>query len=145
MLRHTVVCNGKTIKLQMLPSAVVNTKTQLLIGAGVLVNPVVFLKEVNETGSQSRAFVDYHCAIIEGKHIAKDKEGHLKEKIGTTGTGTGPANSDRVMRIGKIASQEQLLEKYLEDVTTHVNDSLDRQEFVIVEGTRGDITLSLLR
>ncbi len=136
---HTVVCNGKTIKLRMLPSAVVNVKTRLLIGAGVLVDPTVFLKEVNETGSQSRAFVDHNCAIIEEKHITKDNEGHLKEKIGTTGTGTGPANSDRVMRIGKIASQERLLEKYLEDVTTSVNDSLDRQEFVIVEGTQGTL------
>jgi len=125
--------------LRMLPSAVVNAKTRLLIGAGVLVDPVVFLKEVNETGSQSRAFVDFNCAIIEQKHIAKDNEGHLKEKIGTTGTGTGPANSDRVMRIGKIASQELLLEKYLEDVTTSVNDSLDRKEFVIVEGTQGTL------
>ncbi|HVB12202.1 MAG TPA: adenylosuccinate synthetase, partial [Nitrososphaerales archaeon] len=128
---HTVVCNGKTIKLRMLPSAVVNKKTRLLIGAGVLVDPRVFLKEIKETGSQSRTRVDRNCAVIEKKHIARDNEGHLKKKIGTTGTGTGPANSDRVMRIGKIASQEPSLKKYLEDVATSVNDSLDRDEFVI--------------
>ena len=136
---HTVVCNGKTIKLRMLPSAVVNKKTRLLIGAGVLVDPRVFLKEIEETGSQSRARVDRNCAVIEKKHIARDNEGHLKKKIGTTGTGTGPANSDRVMRIGKIASQEPCLKKYLEDVATSVNDSLDRGEFVIVEGTQGTL------
>ena len=136
---HTVVCNGKTIKLRMLPSAVVNKKTRLLIGAGVLVDPHVFLREIKETGSQSRARVDRNCAVIEKKHIARDNEGYLKRKIGTTGTGTGPANSDRVMRIGKIASHEPSLKKYLEDVATSVNDSLDRGEFVIVEGTQGTL------
>ena len=136
---HTVVCNGKTIKLRMLPSAVVNRKTKLLIGAGVLVDPLVFLKEIKDTGTASRSRIDYNCAIIEKKHIALDKAGYLKKKIGTTGTGTGPANSDRVMRIGRIASQEPTLKAYVEDVTSAVNSSLDRNEFVIVEGTQGTL------
>lgn len=136
---HTVVCNGKTIKLRMLPSAVVSKRTKLLIGAGVLVDPRVFLKEVKETGTASRVGIDYNCAIIEKKHIAMDKVGHLKEKIGTTGTGTGPANSDRAMRIGRLASNEPSLESFVEDVTGEVNSSLDRKEFVIVEGTQGTL------
>lgn len=136
---HTVVSNGRTIKLRMLPSAVMNESTQLMLGAGVLVDTHVLLKEINETGSHERTFVDHNCAIIEEKHIAKDNEGHLKDKIGTTGTGTGPANSDRVMRMGKIASQDPMLEKYLTDVSTAINDALDRREFVIVEGTQGTL------
>ncbi len=136
---HTVVHDGKTIKLRMLPSAVPNEKTRLLIGAGVLVDPHVFLTEVKETGSGRRSRVDSNCAVIEKKHIAKDNEGYLKKKIGTTGTGTGPANSDRVMRMGKVASQEPLLKNYLEDVSATVNDSLDRKQLVIVEGTQGTL------
>ncbi|MGI0091025.1 MAG: adenylosuccinate synthetase, partial [Nitrososphaerales archaeon] len=61
---HTVIAKGKTLKLRMLPSAVVNEKTQLLIGAGVLVDPEVFLREVRETKSQTRARVDKNCAVI---------------------------------------------------------------------------------
>lgn len=134
---HTVVCNGTTLKLRMLPSAVVNRKTQLLIGAGVLVDPIVFLKEIKDTDSASRTKVDKNCAVIEGKHIAQDNEGHLKDKIGTTGTGTGPANSDRVLRKGTIASGEPMLKWYVDDVSTLVNDALDKGEFVLVEGTQG--------
>ncbi|MDG7001462.1 MAG: adenylosuccinate synthetase [Nitrososphaerota archaeon] len=136
---HTVVCNGKTIKLRMLPSAVVNRRTRLMIGAGVLVDPRVLLKEMKETGTSSRTRVDYNCAVIEKRHITLDKEGHLKNKIGTTGTGTGPANSDRVMRLGRIASQEPSLKPFVEDVTGAVNSSLDRDELVIVEGTQGTL------
>lgn len=136
---HTVVCNGKTIKLRMLPSAVVNKKTKLLLGAGVLVDPRVFLKEIEATKTVSRARVDGNCAIIERRHIASDKVGHLKTKIGTTGTGTGPANSDRVMRKGRIALQEPVLKAYVEDVTGIVNSSLDNKKFVLVEGTQGTL------
>ena len=136
---HTVVYDGRTIKLRMLPSAIVNRRTRLLIGAGVLVDPRVLLKEIGDAGAESRTGVDRNCAIIEEKHIALDRVGHLKKKIGTTCTGTGPANSERVLRIGKIASQEPSLRKYVEDVSSSVNDALDRKESVLVEGTQGTL------
>ncbi|MDA4111834.1 MAG: adenylosuccinate synthetase [Thaumarchaeota archaeon] len=136
---HTIEYNGKTLKLRMLPSAVVNESTRLLIGAGVLVDPVVFFREVEQLGCQARAKVDRNCAIIESKHITLDKEGHLKDTIGTTGTGTGPANSDRVMRVGRIAAQEESLSNYLEDVALSLNSALDRGETVLVEGTQGTL------
>ncbi|MDG7000837.1 MAG: adenylosuccinate synthetase [Nitrososphaerota archaeon] len=136
---HTVVSNGKTLKLRMIPSAVVNDKTMLMIGAGVLIDPEIFLKEVVETNSEQRTKIDFNCAVIEKRHIEADKQGHLKDKIGTTGTGTGPANSDRVMRIGKIVSQVSSLEKYLADVTSSVNEALDDGETVLVEGTQGTL------
>lgn len=136
---HTVVCNGKTLKLRMLPSAVVNEKTSLMIGAGVLVDPEILIREMTETGAKDRTKVDYNCAIIERRHIEADKQGYLKDKIGTTGTGTGPANSDRVLRIGKIASQEDSLRQYLADVTSSVNNALDEEKMVLVEGTQGTL------
>ncbi len=136
---HTIEHQGKTIKLRMLPSAVVNEKTRLLIGAGVLVDPNVFLKEVEQTASRSRAKVDRNCAIIESKHISIDKEGYLKDTIGTTGTGTGPANADRVLRKGRTALQEPSISDYLEDVAGSVNEALDRHEEVLIEGTQGTL------
>lgn len=134
---HTVVKDRKTLKLRMLPCAVVNEGTKLMIGAGVLVDPQVLLKEIAETGSQNRVTVDVNCAIIEQRHIEADRSGYLKEKIGTTGTGTGPANSDRVLRFGKLARDEELLSDYIGDVSLEVNASLDRKEFVLLEGTQG--------
>lgn len=136
---HTVEYRHNTLKLRMLPSAVVNETTQLMIGAGVLIDPSILLEEVSKTNSESRVRIDKNCAVIERRHIDHDKEGYLKDKIGTTGTGTGPANSDRVLRIAKIASQDAMLKDYIDDVSDSVNNALDNGEQVLVEGTQGTL------
>jgi adenylosuccinate synthase len=134
---HTIVSNGKTLKLRMLPCAVVNNTTKLMIGAGVLIDSRVLLKEMCETNSQNRTLVDKNCAIIEEKHIEADRSGHLKDKIGSTGTGTGPANSDRVLRLSKIAQEDTDLTPFLGDVSLEANKALDDGKLVLLEGTQG--------
>jgi adenylosuccinate synthase len=136
---HTVVVKGKTLKLRMLPSAVVNDKIELMIGAGVLVDPRILLKEIGETRSENRTLIDSKSAIIETRHIELDKQGHLKEKIGTTGTGTGPANADRIMRSGRLARDVPEISKYVADVSEKVNAALDQRDDVLVEGTQGTL------
>ena len=85
-------------KYGMLPSAVLNKSTRLLIGAGVLVNPQILLSEIESFNSINRTFIDAQCGIIEKGHLELDStEDHLKSKIGTTGSGTGPANADRII------------------------------------------------
>jgi len=134
---HTVVKDGVKYKLRMVPCGFVNERTLQLIGPGVVVDPEVFLKEVEETGIEGRIGLDPQCAIIEPKHIQQDRMGHLKEKIGTTGTGTGPCNADRAMRTAKMAREIPTLKPYMRDVPQLVNDALDRGENVILEGTQG--------
>ncbi|ADC64562.1 adenylosuccinate synthetase [Ferroglobus placidus DSM 10642] len=135
---HTVEYKGKKYGVRMLPSGFVYEEARLLIGAGVLVNPEVFLKEVEMLNAANRAGVDYRCAIIERKHIEADtKSDHLRGKIGTTGTGCGPANADRVMRVAKQAKDVPELKPFLTDVPLEVNEAIDKGEFVLVEGTQG--------
>ncbi|HEY4672543.1 MAG TPA: adenylosuccinate synthetase [Nitrososphaerales archaeon] len=133
---HTVIHQGKTYKLRMLPSAIVS-RAKLMVGAGVLVNPDVLLDEAKMYDVKSRVLVDYGASIIEEKHLDADRVGHLKEKIGTTGTGTGPANSDRVLRVAKIARDEPKLKGLVGDVAEHVNGVVDAGKNLIVEGTQG--------
>lgn len=134
---HTVVKEGVKYKLRMVPCGFVNPKALQLIGAGVVVNPEVFLREVEETGIRNRVGLDPQCAIIESKHIEQDNKGHLKEKIGTTGTGTGPCNADRALRVVRVAREIPELKPYLMDVPVLVNDALDRGDNVVLEGTQG--------
>ncbi|HEY3094727.1 MAG TPA: adenylosuccinate synthetase [Nitrososphaera sp.] len=135
---HTFTFEGKEYKVRMLPSAALNPTTRLLIGAGVLVNPQVLLKEVAMFKADDRTFVDAQCGIIEQAHIDRDKgEQHLKSKVGTTGTGTGPANADRALRTLKLAKDVPELSLYIEDVSNSVNYALDSNENVLVEGTQG--------
>jgi adenylosuccinate synthase len=134
---HTVVKDGVTYKLRMVPCGFVNPDTRLLIGPGVVVNPEVVLKEVEELGIHGRFGIDPQCAIIEPKHIEADRRGHLKEKIGTTGTGTGPCNADRALRVAKMAKEIPEFEGFISDVPAELNDALDSGANVILEGTQG--------
>ncbi|NIQ05304.1 MAG: adenylosuccinate synthetase, partial [Candidatus Korarchaeota archaeon] len=74
---------------------------------------------------------------IEQEHLQRDSKGELKEKIGSTGSGTGPANADRAMRILKLAKDIDSLSGLLADVSTELNTALDNNERVLVEGTQG--------
>ena len=135
---HTFVDEGKMYKVRMLPSAALNRSTRLLIGPGVLINPEILLKEIETFNASDRTFVDTQCGIIDQKHIEKDNlEDHLKGFIGTTGSGTGPANADRAFRLLKLAREIDVLSLYLEDVSSSVNFALDNKENVIAEGTQG--------
>ncbi len=134
---HTIEHNGKKYKVRMLPSAFLNPNTRLLVGPGVVLGLDVLLKEISEFGTQDRSFIDYQCGIIEDSHRAADSQGRLKESIGSTGTGTGPANADRAMRTLKLAKEIDSLALYLDDIPNAVNFALERKEQVLVEGTQG--------
>jgi adenylosuccinate synthase len=134
---HTFVLDGKSYKVRMLPSAVLNTSTRLLVGPGVLINPQILLEEVHNFDAGDRVSIDRQCGIITKDHIEKDNADYPKTRLGTTGTGTGPANSERALRTLRIASEVPELSEYLEDVSNAINYALDKKEKVIIEGTQG--------
>lgn len=134
---HTVKDGDKTYKIRMLPSGFLNKNSKVMIGPGVVINPEVLLKEINDFDVSNRAFVDRNCGIIEQTHLTEDSKGRLKETIGSTGSGTGPANAARAMRTLKLAKDFESLSSYLEDVPSAVNAAIDSNENVLVEGTQG--------
>jgi len=134
---HTVKDGDRTYKIRMLPSGFLNKKSKVMIGPGVVINPDVLLQEINDFDVSNRAFVDRNCGVIEQTHLIEDSKGRLKDTIGSTGSGTGPANAERAMRTLKLAKDFESLSSYLEDVPTAVNNALDSNENVLVEGTQG--------
>ncbi|ODS38378.1 MAG: adenylosuccinate synthetase [Candidatus Altiarchaeales archaeon WOR_SM1_79] len=137
---HTVIARGERHGIRQIPSGFPNENARLLIGAGVLVDPDVLLNEVKELKKFNVDFrigVDYRCTIIEEHHKKRDSEEYLKKKIMTTGTGCGPANEDRVKRIAKRAENIPILKKYLADVPKEINDAINSDKNVLVEGTQG--------
>ena len=121
----------------MLPSGFLNKNAKVMIGPGVVINPDVLKKEIKDFDASGRSFIDKHCGIIEESHLARDSKGELKEKIGSTGSGTGPANSDRAMRVLKLAKDFDSLSSLIVDVPEEINSALDANEDVLVEGTQG--------
>jgi len=134
---HTVVYGGKEYKVRMLPSAFVYEKCRLLIGPGVLVNPEILFQEMRSIKVENIVGVDPQCAIIEPRHIEADKAGHLAQEIRTTGSGTGPCNAERALRLVKLARDWPDLQKFLTDVPLEVNTAIDDGKEVLIEGTQG--------
>src|SRR5947209_7072196 len=134
---HTFCYEGKTYKVRMLPSAALNSTTQLLVGAGVLVDPDILLNEIKTFGVFDRTLIDSQCGVIEKEHIERDIAGfHLKNEIGTTGTGTGPANADRAMRVLKLAKEIPKLTRYIGDVSNTVNSGLEKKDKITSDAAK---------
>lgn len=135
---HTVRWKGKEFGLREISCGFVHEEARILIGPGVLVNPEVTLKEIEETGIGDRVGIDPMCAIIEQKHIDEDRSSkHLEDEIGTTGTGCGPANSERANRSIKLAREVEELEEFITNVPKEMNEAIDRDENVMIEGSQG--------
>jgi adenylosuccinate synthase len=134
---HTVWMEGKKYALHMVPAAFLNEKCRLLIGAGANVHVARFLEEVELTKVKDRMGVDQNASIIEKKHSVQDKtSAHLKG-IGTTGWGVGPALEERVRRTAKLAKDIPDLQPFLADVATEINEGIDSDKKVLLEGTQG--------
>ena len=134
---HTISDGKKVYKVRMLPSGFLNKNSKVMIGPGVVINPEVLSKEIHDFDVSGRSFVDRHCGIIEQDHLTRDSKGELKEKIGSTGSGTGPANADRAMRVLKMAKDVDSLAPLIVDVPAEINTALSSNENVLVEGTQG--------
>ena len=134
---HTIRDGDKVYKVRMLPSGFLNKDAKVMIGPGVVINPDILKKEIQDFNVSGRSFIDKHCGIIEETHLTRDSKGELKEKIGSTGSGTGPANADRAMRVLKLAKDIDSLSSLVIDVPQAINSALSANENILVEGTQG--------
>lgn len=136
---HTIVFDGKTYGIRQVPSAVLDVPAaKLVIGAGVVVDPEVFAKEVDLLKlDPTRVVVDRNCGVITPECRERERaNAHLMKTVGSTGSGTGAATSDRVMRCGIIARDCDALQPYVGKVSTIIHDCVNRGETVVVEGTQ---------
>ncbi len=101
---HTIVVDGKTHALHLIPSGILNPKAINIIGNGVVVSPEALIKEMKQFDNLlGRLFVSESAHMILTFHTLIDqaKEKLRGEKaIGTTGRGIGPAYSEKIARAG---------------------------------------------
>ena len=130
---HTLVIDGVTYKLRLLPSGIVRKNKISIIGNGVVVDPWALLEEIQEIKSKG-VVVDVDNFMIsesanlilpfhrEMDEIREDAAG--KGKIGTTRRGIGPAYEDKVgrrsIRVMDLRSEKNL-DQRLETVLIHHN------------------------
>ena len=129
---HTVIINGKKFVLQLVPCGVLRPGCRSVIGNGVVLDPIAFLKEagaLREAGVQ----IDGHLFVSNRAHVilpyhrmielaAENAPGRVK--IGTTSRGIGPAYEDKMGRRGlRVADllDLQLLKKHIENAVREKN------------------------
>ena len=105
---HTVIINGKKFILQLVPCGVLRPGCRGVIGNGVVLDPMAFLKETGRLRDlgidvDSRLFVSNRAQVILPYHrmielAAESAPG--RKKIGTTSRGIGPAYEDKMARNG---------------------------------------------
>jgi adenylosuccinate synthase len=106
---HTLVVDGEKSIFHVIPSGILCTDTRCLIGNGVVVDPEVFLEEIQGLFDKGIAVNPKRIGISERAHlimlyhkaidIAREKAKGAS-KIGTTGRGIGPCYEDKVARVG---------------------------------------------
>jgi adenylosuccinate synthase len=104
---HTIVANGETFALQLLPSGILYDHITPIIGNGVVVDPGVLLAEMDKL---TRAGIDCSRLKVSGNaHLIMPYHQELdalterflgKNKLGTTKRGIGPAYADKASRVG---------------------------------------------
>jgi adenylosuccinate synthase len=116
---HTLVVDGQTYKLHLIPSGVLQGKVGI-IGNGCVVDATVLVKEITDLrargvhpdlrlSDRAHLILPYHQAIDAAEEAAKGKH-----KVGTTGRGIGPCYADKASRSG-VQAGDLLHPKRLEE------------------------------
>jgi len=129
---HTVIINGKRFVLQLVPCGVLREGCRSVIGNGVVLDPIAFLKEVSalrEAGVKvdGNLFVSNRAHVILPYHrmielASENAPGRVK--IGTTSRGIGPAYEDKAGRRGLRVIDLldlELLRKHIENACREKN------------------------
>jgi adenylosuccinate synthase len=104
---HTVVVQGQTFKLHLIPSGILYPETDCIIGCGTVIDPKVLIEELDRLvelnvptnklliSQTAHVTMPYHRAIDVASEAARGIH-----KIGTTGRGIGPTYADKSDRMG---------------------------------------------
>ena len=130
---HTLVIDGVTYKLALLPSGIVRPGKLSIIGNGVVIDPKAFLEEVERLNQQGVSVtpdnlrIAANACLILGLHRDLDalrEEAAGRGQIGTTRRGIGPAYEDKVarraIRLADLDDRDTLDEK-VERLLVHHN------------------------
>ena len=105
---HTVVVDGKTYKLSLVPTGILRPGIACVIGNGVVIHPPSLLREIETLKSQgvetgNRLFVSDRAHVILPHHLAEERlteeSASAADHLGTTRRGIGPCYRDKVGRV----------------------------------------------
>ena len=142
---HSFVWQGAKYSLRQVPSGLINPETKLYLGPGSVVNPTVLLEEIDKYKvERGRIRIDPFAAIVTDEEINLEKHLKLRERIGSTLSGTGAATARKVLRHEglRLARDIRELQEFLADVAVELNELLSHGKRVVVESVEPMRSLS---
>ena len=130
---HTLVIDGVTYKLHLLPSGIVREGKVSVIGNGTVIDPWALVKEMESVKAQGVALSPESLKIAENAPLilpihpkldAAMEAARGNKAIGTTGRGIGPAYEDKIARRAlRVCDLEypEVIERKLERMLFHHN------------------------
>ena len=104
---HTVVVQGQTFKLHLIPSGILYPNTECIIGSGTVIDPQVLIEEIEQLNAlgieADNLYISQTAHITMPYHREIDmaaEKSRGEYKIGTTGRGIGPTYADKSERTG---------------------------------------------
>lgn len=106
---HTLVVDGETVILHLIPSGILQPDTTCIIGNGVVVDPEVLVREIDQLEQRGHTITPDSLVLSSDAHLVlpihRTLDGLREQalggaKIGTTKKGIGPAYEDKVARRG---------------------------------------------
>ncbi len=133
---HTIIAEGRLLKLQLVPSGILYPHITSVIADGVVVDPAVLLREMEqlrEAGVDPEGLrLSLNAHLIMPYHLELEKVTQRflgKNALGTTKRGIGPAYADRAARVGirvQDLYDEDILREKLEVVLWEKNQILTK-------------------
>ncbi len=149
---HSLVVGAERIALRLVPSGILQPKTELFIGGGCVVNPWTLIEELDLLAKlgvdPQRLSVSDRAHVVLPAHLEADKrrEAERAQPIGTTGRGIGPAYADRASRTGitmrafcegEATPETKRIAPHVVDGAAYIHDRLAAGKRVLAEGAQG--------
>ncbi len=144
---HTTLAHeNDRVVLRQLPTAALEPDVLCVLAAGSYIDVDILTAEIDRLGLEpGRLVIDPGAMIITSADRAAEGASDLKQRIGSTASGTGEAVARRTRRVSvhDLAGAAPELAPYLAPVRPLLRGMLDAGEHVVIEGTQG-FGLSLL-
>lgn len=145
---HSIIRKGTLFKMRSIPCAWTNELCKLFIGAGGLINMDVLRKEIAEIETVANVYgrlrIDTNAGIVTPADIKAEEEARMYEGIGSTCEGIGVAMARKVLRRINLTDPSPVtamnieeLQPYLTNVSNELNELIDSNIPVMIEGTQG--------
>lgn len=138
---HTVYDDiGRKYVFRQLPTACIQTSILNILSAGTYIDTEILLREIELSKiCDNRLCIDPFAVVIQQSDIDKEAALKLKDSIGSTGSGTGAAVVQRILRNGNtlFAKDIPLLSKYIGSTKELIHGLLVNNKRIILEGTQG--------